>query len=176
MSSDSSDVHHPRDALSLLLTRRAGLDRICWIRSCILRRLRDSPLAMSAKAIREFHGKKLVSRWLSSYSADVKYDVEDRAMLINTEDSVDFDLLAAQNPWVLETKLVCKPDQLIKRRGKAGLIGINLTWDGVVEWIKARMNKECKVEIVSGVLDHFIVEPFTPHDQSEEYYLCIQVC
>ena len=130
---------------------------------------------MSAKAIREFHGKKLVSRWLSSYSANVKYDVEDRALLINTEDNVDFDLLAAQNPWVLETKLVCKPDQLIKRRGKAGLIGINLTWEGVVDWIKARMNKECKVEIVSGVLDHFIVEPFTPHDQSDEYYLCIQV-
>ena len=131
---------------------------------------------MSAKAIREFHGKKLVSRWLSSYSADVKYDVEDRALLINTEGDVDFDLLAAQNQWVLETKLVCKPDQLIKRRGKAGLIGINLSWEEVVEWIKARMNKECKVEIVSGVLNHFIVEPFTPHDQSDEYYLCIQVC
>lgn len=131
---------------------------------------------MSAKAIREFHGKKLVSRWLSSYSADVKYDVEDRALLINTEGDVDFDLLAAQNQWVLETKLVCKPDQLIKRRGKAGLIGINLSWEEVVEWIKARMNKECKVEVVSGVLNHFIVEPFTPHDQSDEYYLCIQVC
>ena len=130
---------------------------------------------MSAKAIREFHGKKLVSRWLSSYSADVKYDVEDRALLINTEGDVDFDLLAAQNQWVLETKLVCKPDQLIKRRGKAGLIGINLSWEEVVEWIKARMNKECKVEVVSGVLNHFIVEPFTPHDQSDEYYLCIQV-
>lgn len=130
---------------------------------------------MSAKAIREYHGKKLVSRWLSAYSENVKYDIEDRALLINTEGNVDFDLLAQQNPWVHETKLVAKPDQLIKRRGKAGLLGINLTWAEAVEWIKARMNKECKVEVVSGILDHFIVEPFVPHAQSDEYYLCIQV-
>ena len=37
------------------------------------------------------------------------------------------------------------------------------------------MNKECKVEVVSGILDHFIVEPFVPHKQSDEYYICIQV-
>lgn len=134
---------------------------------------------MSAKAIREYHGKKLASRWLSSYSEDRKYDLEDRALLITPEsirpeDPKSFDSLAEANPWVLETKLVVKPDQLIKRRGKAGLLAINKSWGEVVEWIKARMNKECKVEVVSGILDHFIVEPFVPHDQSDEYYICLQ--
>lgn len=68
-----------------------------------------------------------------------------------------------------------KPDQLIKRRGKAGLLAINKSWPEVVAWIRERMNKECKVEVVSGILDHFIVEPFVPHNQTDEYYICIQV-
>jgi ATP citrate (pro-S)-lyase len=135
---------------------------------------------MSAKAIREYHGKKLASRWLSKYSGDVKYDLEDRCLLITSaslrpEDPSAFDALAVANPWLLTTKLVVKPDQLIKRRGKAGLLGINKTWPEVVVWIKEKMNKECQVEVVSGILDHFIVEPFVPHAQSDEYYICLQV-
>jgi ATP citrate (pro-S)-lyase len=135
---------------------------------------------MSAKAIREYHGKKLVSKWLSTYSNSVKYDLEDRALLITPasvrpEDPASFDGLARDHPWVLSTKLVVKPDQLIKRRGKAGLLAINKTWPEVVEWIKERMNKERQVEVVSGILDTFIVEPFVPHAQSDEYYICLQV-
>lgn len=134
---------------------------------------------MSAKAIREYNGKKLVSKWLSNYSENVKYDVEDRVLLItcndvNPADPSSFQKIAEANPWVLSTNLVAKPDQLIKRRGKAGLLAVNKTWNEVVEWISARMNKECKVEIVSGILDHFIVEPFVPHQQSDEYYICLQ--
>lgn len=134
---------------------------------------------MSAKAIREYHGKKITSRWLSQYAGDTQYDLEDRALLVTPnavrpEDAASFDALASENPWVLQTNLVVKPDQLIKRRGKAGLLGINKTWPEVVDWIKARMNKEQQVEKVSGILDHFIVEPFVPHDQKDEYYICIQ--
>ena len=132
---------------------------------------------MSAKAVREYHGKKLVSRWLSSYSDTVKYDLEDRAILITPESlkTTSFDNLPTENPWLLNTKLVVKPDQLIKRRGKAGLLGINKSWPEVVQWIQDRMNKEQQVEVVSGILDHFIVEPFVPHAQSDEYYICLQV-
>ena len=135
---------------------------------------------MSAKAIREYNGKKLLSKWLPSYSGGTTYSVEDRALLITPnscrpEHPEYFDNLTDTNPWLLTTKLVVKPDQLIKRRGKAGLLAINKTWSEVVEWIKERMNKECKVEIVSGILDHFIVEPFVPHAQSDEYYICLQV-
>ena len=70
--------------------------------------------------------------------------------------------------------MVVKPDQLIKRRGKAGLVGINLTYDEVKDWIAERMNKEIRVEKVSGKLDHFIIEPFIPHTSSDEHYVCIQ--
>jgi len=134
---------------------------------------------MSAKAIREYHGKKLVSKWISSYSDSVKYDIEDRALLVtpslvDPNDTASFDSLLASNDWLSTTKLVVKPDQLIKRRGKAGLLAINKTFPEVVSWIQERMNKEAKVEVVSGILDHFIIEPFVPHKQTDEYYLCIQ--
>ena len=59
---------------------------------------------MSAKSIREYHGKKLASRWLSHYSNTVKYDLEDRAILIspanvNVDNLASFDAIAAENPW-----------------------------------------------------------------------------
>lgn len=43
--------------------------------------------------------------------------------------------------------LVVKPDQLIKRRGKLGLVGINLSLDGVKSWLKPRLGQEA---VVSG--------------------------
>ncbi len=84
-----------------------------------------------------------------------------------------FEALAQSAPWVHNTPLVVKPDQLIKRRGKAGLLAINKSWEEVRAWIIERYGKEQRVEEVSGVLDTFIVEPFVPHKQEEEYYLCI---
>ncbi len=47
--------------------------------------------------------------------------------------------------WVFTTKLVAKPDQLIKRRGKAGLLAINKTWEEAKEWIQQRAGKPQKV-------------------------------
>lgn len=38
-----------------------------------------------------------------------------------------------------------KPDQLIKRRGKLGLVGINLTLDQVKAWLKQRLGRETTV-------------------------------
>lgn len=38
-----------------------------------------------------------------------------------------------------------KPDQLIKRRGKLGLIKVNADYKTVQEWITQRMNKDQQV-------------------------------
>jgi hypothetical protein len=55
--------------------------------------------------------------------------------------------------WITpSTKLVAKPDTLIKRRGKAGLLSLNKTWDGAdgaKAWIKARAGKPVKVGVKS---------------------------
>jgi ATP citrate (pro-S)-lyase len=78
-------------------------------------------------------------------------------------------------PWLLApgSKFVAKPDQLIKRRGKSGLLALNKTWAEAREWIEARATKEQQVETVVGVLRHFLVEPFVPHPQETEYYINI---
>lgn len=129
---------------------------------------------MSAKAIREFNGKKLLARWISEYSAGA-HNVEDRVVQVKTEagEATKYDVIAEENIWLRNTKLVVKPDQLIKRRGKAGLLAINKTWEEVQQWIDERANKEIQVESVKGPLDTFIVEPFVPHEASDEYYMCI---
>lgn len=98
--------------------------------------------------------------------------MDDRSVLVTP--MTDLEIIANEEPWLLTTPLVVKPDQLIKRRGKAGLVGLKLDWDGVQKWINERMEKEIQVEHVTGKLDHFIVEPFVPHEASDEYYVCIQ--
>ena len=55
-----------------------------------------------------------------------------------------------QSCFVLQ-KLVVKPDQLIKRRGKHGLIKINTDWNGVQQWLKEHNGKEIKVGLNSWV-------------------------
>jgi ATP citrate (pro-S)-lyase len=78
-------------------------------------------------------------------------------------------------PWLLQpgAKFVAKPDQLIKRRGKSGLLALNKTWPEAKAWVAARAGKEQKVETTVGVLRQFLVEPFVPHPQDTEYYINI---
>jgi ATP citrate (pro-S)-lyase len=85
------------------------------------------------------------------------------------------DQAEATYPWLLakDAKFVAKPDQLIKRRGKSGLLALNKSWSDARAWIEARAGKEIQVETVQGVLRHFLVEPFVPHPQETEYYINI---
>ena len=140
---------------------------------------------MSAKAIREFDGKHLLAYWLPkqgsnqfltpSMMASLDFDLSLKSTP-EFEQHVKsvFDNAEKVHPWLKTTKLVCKPDQLIKRRGKNGLLGINLDWEGVKKWVGARAGTSIKIEKTSGYLTSFIVEPFCPHPQDSEYYICIQ--
>lgn len=137
---------------------------------------------MSSKAIREYDAKLLLAYWLerapsvdpsaqlatkfvfpSPKVAQVSWDPETNTITADTQ----------LPSWVFTTKLVAKPDQLIKRRGKAGLLALNKTWDEAREWIQARAGKPQRVESVVGTLNNFIVEPFLPHPSNTEYYVCI---
>ncbi len=128
---------------------------------------------MSAKAVREYRGKKLLARHVKDLS-DGKHVVDDRSVLVKPETNLDD--LPELEPWLVEDNqmLVVKPDQLIKRRGKAGLVGIKLTYQEVKEWIQERRNKEIFIDGVKGILDTFIIDPFVAHSQEDEYYICIQ--
>jgi ATP citrate (pro-S)-lyase len=120
---------------------------------------------MSAKAIREAKGKQLLGKYLSSVIAPVQ--------LASYYASVSWDSLVSTNPWLLTQKLVVKPDQLIKRRGKLGLIKVNVDLNEAKKYINEHIDQEIMIGRASGKLTNFIIEPFIPHTQQEEYYICI---
>ena len=131
---------------------------------------------MSAKAVREYRGKKLVAYHVQEVSKG-QHVIDDRSVLITR--NTDLETLPndgnTNNSWLLSERLVVKPDQLIKRRGKAGLVGINLSWEDVKVWIAQRMETEITLEgKVTGQLHTFIVEIFVAHTPDEEYYVCLQ--
>ena len=69
-------------------------------------------------------------------------------------------------------KFIIKPDQLFGKRGKYGLIGVNLDEAGVKDWWQSKSQKEVTIGAHTGVLSTFLVEPFVPHTQ--EYYVAVQ--
>ena len=126
---------------------------------------------MSCKPIREIDGKKFLARWLGKYTDNAQeFDTRN----VQVTPTTDWDELLKHNSWLAEDKLVAKPDQLIKRRGENGLLKLNATFEEAKAWIMERMNKEISIGSVSGLLNTFLIEPFVPHDQSDEYYVCIQ--
>ena len=112
---------------------------------------------MSAKAIREATGKDLINRKLAVGTNAAK------CRFVSIDETTNWGTLAADYPWLKTEKLVVKPDQLIKRRGKLGLIKVNADFATCKQWVLERMNKDQKVEKATGKLRNFIIEPFVPH-------------
>lgn len=121
---------------------------------------------MSAKAIYETDGKSLLAKWFQNSN----YTKNKFAVVVH---DTDWEVTLKENPWLETEKLVVKPDQLIKRRGKLGLIKVNVDLQQAKQWINERMGKEIQIGAATGLLKRFIVEPFVPHQQNEEFYVCI---
>ena len=64
-----------------------------------------------------------------------------------------------------------KPDQLVKRRGKLGLVKVDTDVCGVREWLSEHMGQELEIEAAKGRLSNFVVEPFVPHMPGKELYI-----
>ncbi|KAK9465229.1 hypothetical protein V1512DRAFT_266241 [Lipomyces arxii] len=143
---------------------------------------------MSAKSIHEADGKALLSYFLPRSPIFSKEGTTTEfvpapprlASLTFPDDSIAtvtavLDAAESTYAWLSTpgAKFVAKPDQLIKRRGKSGLLSLNVTWAQAREWIAARAGKEITVEGINGYLRTFLVEPFVPHPQETEYYINI---
>ncbi|KAG1455199.1 hypothetical protein G6F56_007122 [Rhizopus delemar] len=147
---------------------------------------------MSAKPVREYDGKLLLAYHLlrapvSNEGPSLFTPAATKLAHININTSLlngpagkfeaalkqQLDNLEQSHPWLLTDKLVAKPDQLIKRRGKHGLLALNKDWAEARQWIEERAGKEIKIERTTGVLKTFLVEPFAPHPANTEYYICI---
>jgi hypothetical protein len=143
---------------------------------------------MSAKSILEADGKAILNYHLTRAPVikptplppSSTHNPPPKLATIHFEDGDNIqgvlDAAETKYPWLLApgAKFVAKPDQLIKRRGKSGLLALNKSWADAKAWIADRALKVQKVETVDGILRNFLVEPFVPHAQECEYYICIQ--
>ncbi|XP_055892192.1 ATP-citrate synthase-like isoform X1 [Biomphalaria glabrata] len=120
---------------------------------------------MSAKAIYEAKGKELLNKYLGDVA------MKNRYAFVNED--VCWNQLEQDNQWLTSEKLVVKPDQLIKRRGKLGLIKAGVDLNGVKEWLVDKLGKPFEIGAAKGKLKTFIIEPFVDHTQKEEHYVCI---
>ncbi len=116
---------------------------------------------MARVKIREYDAKRLLLEKLNHKYKGVLID-------FNT----DLNTLPQQHPWLLQEKLVIKPDQLFGKRGKLGLVLLNADFQQVKEYLKENLNKEITIGKVTDKLTHFLIEPHVEHQK--EYFLCIK--
>jgi ATP-citrate lyase beta-subunit len=126
---------------------------------------------MAQRGVREYDAKRMLARWMSENAGGALH-YAGRIVLVSPE--ADVDALARENPWLSKEKLVVKPDQLFGKRGKHGLILLDAGLAEAKKWIAEKMGKETKVGNVSGKLTHFMIEPFTRHDEKDEWYVAIK--
>jgi ATP citrate (pro-S)-lyase len=137
---------------------------------------------MAHKAIREADGKRMLARLLKTYS-NGKYTVPDKIVSVGPDTNLTE--LPKMHPWLTNDKLVVKPDQLIKRRGKNNLVLVGATYTQAKAWIKEKSAAPITIhgkfdadgkptdKGTVGQLTHFIIEPMTPHKDSDESYVAI---
>ncbi len=118
---------------------------------------------MARKKIREFDAKNLL------YSHLRERDLSLSSKLIPINQDIDIENLSRKYPWLLDSALVVKPDQLFGKRKKHGLVLINAKFEEVKRWIIEHMNKKVTIGKATDKLTHFLIEPFIEHTQ--EYYI-----
>ena len=65
-------------------------------------------------------------------------------------EGTDFAELTNQQPWLSSTRLVVKPDMLFGKRGKSGLVALNLDLAQVADFVKARLGKEVIIRLIES--------------------------
>jgi ATP citrate (pro-S)-lyase len=139
-------------------------------------------MKMAHKAIREADGTRMLARLLKEYS-DGKYEVSDK--VVTVAPSTDMEKLPKQYPWLATEKLVVKPDQLIKRRGKNNLVLVGVNYEQAKAWIHEKAKAPLTIygrfdsngkpadKGTVGQLTHFIIKPIVVYKDSDECYVAI---
>jgi ATP-citrate lyase beta-subunit len=139
---------------------------------------------MAQKAIREYDAKSILAKHWDKYFPDFTYSYE----TVLVQNGSELKEAAKTHAWLNEKPLVAKPDMLFGKRGKNGLVLFkdakpgDVSLEKAASWIDEKSSSKQEVyfsfdgdtptgEPSVDMLTHFIVEPFTPHDQSEEYYI-----
>jgi ATP-citrate lyase beta-subunit len=131
---------------------------------------------MAQRAIREYDSKLLFSRHWEKYFSGFKYEF--KSVLVTSAEELIKKSKEHGFEWLRQEPLVVKPDMLFGKRGVNGLVLFkdkepgDVTLEVAAKWIENKSS--CTTTLLSGQhgrLTHFIVEPFTPHSEDQEYYI-----
>jgi len=139
---------------------------------------------MAQKAIREYDAKSILAKHWDKYFPNFSYAYE----TVLVQSGAELEEAAKTHSWLREKPLVVKPDMLFGKRGKNNLVLFkdekpgDVTLEKAIQWIDEKASQPQSVyfsfdgdtptgEPKTDMLTHFIVEPFTPHSQEEEYYI-----
>ncbi|OAF65048.1 hypothetical protein A3Q56_07239, partial [Intoshia linei] len=125
---------------------------------------------MSAKAIYESDAKRILFDQFKKFGDLIHYHKFETIQCVENE---PINYTSIKHAFRGGEKLIVKPDQLIKRRGKLNLILLDATINACEEWIKTKANKEITINNTTGKLKRFIIEPFCVHKQNQEHYIAI---
>jgi len=131
---------------------------------------------MAQRAIREYDGKALFAKHWNDYFSGFEYGFQ--SVLVTSGDELRKKAKEHGFEWLSQKPLVVKPDMLFGKRGKNGLVLFkkekpgDVTLEDAAKWIdEKRSHETLLMSGQEGKLTHFIVEPFTPHSQDQEYYI-----
>lgn len=124
---------------------------------------------MAQRPIREYEAKRMLAEHWRRYVGEL-FDFPGRLAGVTPE--TDLEELAAENDWIGKEKLVVKPDMIVGKRGKHGLILLDKSWKDAKRWLEEKRGGEAAVGEVTGRLTHFLIEPFVKAEK--EYYLAIK--
>jgi len=131
---------------------------------------------MAQRAIREYDGKAIFSKHWEKYFSGFHYGF--KSVLVTSGKELLEKAEEHGFEWLKQEALVAKPDMLFGKRGKNDLVLFRTNKPGDVtladaaKWIDEKM--AVTTTLLSGQhgqLTHFVVEPFTPHSQEQEYYI-----
>lgn len=115
---------------------------------------------MAQIAIREYDAKRMFAEFSAS---------QYRGYLIESEEDIG---AFTKQEALSNTTWVIKPDQLFGKRGKYGLIGVNLDIANIRKWWSEHHQQRTTIGKQDGLLTTFLIEPFVPH--TTEYYVAIK--
>ncbi len=139
---------------------------------------------MAQKSIREYDAKSILAKHWDKYFPDFTYAYE----TVLVQNGAELAEAAKENAWLNDKMLVAKPDMLFGKRGKNDLVLFkdvkpgDVTLAKATSWIDEKSSSKQEVffsfdgdkptgEPSVDMLTHFLVEPFMPHTQEEEYYI-----
>ncbi len=114
---------------------------------------------MAQVAIREYDAKKMFASYQNiPYTGYLIQSEEDMRNFLDSADA--------------NSRFVIKPDELFWKRGKYGLVWVNLSKSDIYIWWKEKISKEYTIGKVRWFLKTFLIEPFIEH--KNEYFVSIK--